>query len=74
MMEVFVGNREFHVEDAPDPDTGALQTWVRVTEGLATCAECRKAKTVVGDRHRRIMRDKTWWTQRYYLEQEAHQP
>ena len=72
MMEVFAGNPDFHVEDVPDPESGALQTWVRVTEGPATCALCAAAGTVVGDRRRQVIAaSRTWWTQRC-LEQVAH--
>jgi len=72
MLEVFAGNPDFHVKDVPDPETGALQTWVRVTEGPATCAECVAAHTVVGDRHRQMLvGSRAWWTRRC-LEQGAH--
>jgi hypothetical protein len=71
MLEVFAGNPDFHVEDVPDPETGALQTLVRVTEGPATCAECAAAGTVVGDRHRQLLvGSHAWWTRRC-LEREA---
>ena len=74
MMEVFAGTPDFHVEDVPDPESGALQTWVRVTEGPATCAICADAGTVVGERRRqKIARQQTWWTQ-HCLEQVAHPP
>ena len=53
MMEVFAGNPEFHVEDVPDLESGALQTWVSVNEGPATCADCAQAGTVVGARRQK---------------------
>ena len=70
MLEVFAGNPDFHVEDVPDPQTGALQTWVRVTEGPATCAECAAARTVVVDQPRRMLGSRDWWL-RLCLEQGA---
>ena len=69
MLEVFAGNPDFHVEDVPDPETGALQTWVSVTEGPATCADCAEAGTVVGARRQKIVRERSSWWTRQCLEQ-----
>ena len=69
MMEVFAGNPEFHVEDVPDLESGALQTWVSVTEGPATCADCAEAGTVVGARRQKIVRERSSWWTRQCLEQ-----
>ena len=53
MLEVFAGNPDFHVEDVLDPESGGLQTWVRVTEGPRWCGVCAADGTVAGARHDR---------------------